>query len=229
MLAIIRAQAECGLLGGGERSPREALEAVIQEVASLEIVVSGLLDLARSDSGLRFAKPVDLSKLVEEVGVDANVVAKEKGGTVLARVEPSLWVKGNKALLARVLWNLLSNAMVHGGEAVVLSLQRAGSELVVEIKDNGLGFEPNAEELFTPFARGRSNKAPGCGLGLALARALARQHSGDVAVKNPGQVGGHLVVTLPAARAPREQQDLVSQPQSASKWAELVPDVNASW
>lgn len=103
-----------------------------------------------------------------------------------------------------VLENLLDNARKYGGGQVELSESVSGPRWRLEVKDSGIGFDPShAEQLFEPFEREEgSGAAHGSGLGLYIARQLARRMHGDLKATSPGKgQGSTFVLELPVGRA----------------------------
>jgi len=148
----------------------------LQDLDRLDRLVGGLLDLARAEEGGR-REQVDLDALVR--GFDDVEIAGSAGV-----------VTGDGVQIETAIRNLVDNAQVHGGDAVHVRavLWREGPLAGVDIVDDGPGIsEANLPRVFDRFfttGRGR-----GCvGLGLALVRAIARGHGGDVTVESrPGQ------------------------------------------
>jgi two-component system, OmpR family, sensor kinase len=106
-------------------------------------------------------------------------------------------------LAERVLQPIVENACRYGSSWARVSLARAGSKIVFLVEDDGPGVaEHEQESIFEPGNRGLAaqpdKSSGGAGLGLALARRLARTASGDVTVR-PDNGGGCFVVTLPSA------------------------------
>jgi signal transduction histidine kinase len=102
--------------------------------------------------------------------------------------------------LKRVLENLVNNALKFGGRARARALTRDGMA-VIEVDDDGPGIPPeDMERAFEPFHRlevSRSRDTGGLGLGLAVARAIARAHGGDVSLANRPEGGLRATLTLP--------------------------------
>ncbi|MGH0030781.1 MAG: sensor histidine kinase [Myxococcota bacterium] len=198
-LARIRADVEAALATpDGDAS--EVLSSVLEEVDSMRLLLDGLLDLARGYRALEGApEEVDLVGLVEQVAVEAELVARERNVGVAVAEDgiASARVVGRRALLARVLWNLVNNALsaVSDGGRVELRVLELGSDRVaVEVEDDGPGVgSGDPERLFEPFVRGERRgdlPAAGFGLGLALGRAIARRHGGDLEWMPRGRLGG---------------------------------------
>jgi two-component system sensor histidine kinase MtrB len=98
-------------------------------------------------------------------------------------------------VLDRVVSNLLTNAARHGRPPVVVTAERRGDELGIVVEDCGPGVpEPLRPHVFERFARG--GEGHGGGLGLAIARAYARAHGGDL-VYEPGSNGARFELILP--------------------------------
>jgi signal transduction histidine kinase len=91
-----------------------------------------------------------------------------------------------------VLENLVDNALKYGGDEpnVRIHARKDGSALLVDVADDGIGFDPGeAENLFRPFVRTTEEGSPsrhGAGLGLSIARALMRRMGGDVTARSDG-------------------------------------------
>jgi signal transduction histidine kinase len=95
---------------------------------------------------------------------------------------------------------IVDNACRYGRTEVHVSVERRGGRIVFVVEDDGPGVaDSETETIFLPGARGEAGQGcPGAGLGLALARRLARSVSGEVAAETNGG-GARFVVSLPAA------------------------------
>jgi len=172
---------------------------VLAEVDRLERLVDELLFLARSDEhGTRARR--------EEVDLD-DLVAAEAGRLrrtaprlrVVARETP-VRVVGDRHQLARALRNLTDNAEQHATGRVELRVGRGDGDAVVDVLDDGPGIAENEREhVFERFVRldaSRQRSGGGAGLGLAIAREIARGHGGDLTAL-PHEGGAHLRLRLP--------------------------------
>jgi cell cycle sensor histidine kinase DivJ len=139
--------------------------------------------------------------VAEVVRFSAEVATKANIKLAMVTPETPLHIVADRDAVRRMLTNTLGNALKftpEGGEVFVHARSERGA-LVLETADSGPGFT-NAQSLGQPYERG-SAREPGTGLGLALVRALAQQHGGDVSfLKAPG--GGALVcIQLPVLSA----------------------------
>lgn len=98
--------------------------------------------------------------------------------------------------------NLISNAVLYGKQATVSVEQNAG-RFNICIDDNGPGIPPaEIESMFEPFARAekaRNRATGGTGLGLTIARAIARAHGGDIKLENRSEGGLRAILELPSS------------------------------
>jgi signal transduction histidine kinase len=115
--------------------------------------------------------------------------------------DPLPSVRGDFWGLAKVFRNLISNACKFRTSAAPLihiGAKRQGSEWVLSIRDNGLGFKPTyAEQIFRPFERLNGRQFPGSGLGLALARTIVERHGGRIWAESEAGAGATFWVSLP--------------------------------
>ncbi len=178
-----------------EPSLRAAVDA---DVEQMEQMIASVLAFIRDVSAGRPREKIDLLSLLECVVDDAALV----GGAVEIGETRSVTVEADGLALQRLFANLVDNALKYGKSAT-LSLASEGREAVVEISDLGPGLPENElERVFTPFYRAeaaRTLDAGGVGLGLALARATARAHGGDVVLWNRPEGGLTAEVRLPLA------------------------------
>jgi heavy metal sensor kinase len=199
------------------RSPEEykkALGETAEQVASLSEAVHAMLRLAQSEAGLpaEHRLPVPLGDLVREVVEFFEPLAAEQDLTLRLGPVCEATVAGEPAWLYQSVANLVDNAIRYtrdGGTievALAIDVGEHGDEsALVRVTDNGIGVEPEERErIFEPYHRvraGVTRTGPGAGIGLALAREIARAHGGDVTVESELGRGSCFTVRLPLATA----------------------------
>jgi len=135
---------------------------------------------------------------VARVAVAAGTPLSGKPDIVLTSDDEATHVGVDAAVLARILGPLIENAVRYGGSDVEVHVGRTPNDVCVTVVDQGPGVPAGeAEMIFEPGVRGSGASGEGSGLGLALARRLARSAGGDVRVQ-PGD-GGRFEVRLPSA------------------------------
>jgi len=188
-IARMRGRAELALRAGpgGDEERAEALASVVAEVDRLTRAIDALLAVARRENDPS-AESVDLEAIVREAA-DGAAVVRAPGR--LPRGE------GDPEVVRRALAPLLENAHRHASSRVELVLSASGGRVRVTVRDDGPGV-PVAlgERAFDPGVRGDGENDGGAGLGLALARRLARSCGGDVTLGDGP--GGCFVLDLPA-------------------------------
>jgi signal transduction histidine kinase len=211
-VAIIRTTAEVT-----RRKPRsekvytQALDRILAESERTTELIEDLLSVARADANaeLPIREPVELAELAQAVASDARALAKTADITLTSDTARQCTVAGDKRALRRLLLILLDNAIKYskpGGEVKILLTTGRRDEhpvIFIDVMDQGIGISP--EDL--PYVFERFYRAPkegfrgvsGVGLGLAIARSIARQHDGEVEIASePGQ-GSVARLLLPAA------------------------------
>jgi signal transduction histidine kinase len=209
-LTVINANAQ--LLkrwGNDEPAVRsESLDAIITESQQLAGMVSGMLTLAKADSGDQIPKePLSMNRLIGDVIAHARPRAERKALLLEAHLPAAeTIVVGDESLLRQLMSNLVDNAIKFTDSGRIdVTLSRNTEQAVVEIADTGVGIETEiAERLFDRFFRSdasHSRTVEGTGLGLAIVRSIARIHGGTVkAAPRPGG-GSVFQVVLPAVNA----------------------------
>lgn len=207
-IAGVQAAAEAVLQAGTQAGPgeRERLHLLlIREARRAGRLVEDLLSLARIDAGLELHRePVDLLALavaaVERTRLLAPALTIEVAG------DPVL-VPADPERIAQVLANLLDNARRHtpDGGRVGVHVTRSGGVAELTVTDTGPGVPPaDRERIFDRLvrldrSRARADGSDGAGLGLAIARGIARAHGGDLRCTDPPPPwpGAHFTLTLP--------------------------------
>jgi heavy metal sensor kinase len=185
-----------------EAEYRDALSTVAQQTSRLTRLVDDMLVLARADGGgypMTIAS-VDMAQLVDDCVRELGTQAGDKDITVRTSMGP-VTLKGDEALLRRMLTNLLGNALAYTprGGAVNIALTNGGGRVELSVADTGPGIPAeDRERVFERFVRlDRARASGGAGLGLAIARWVAEAHGGDVRIASTGPAGTVFVATLP--------------------------------
>lgn len=183
---------------GGEPDNRAFLERLLKENERLEKLVDQLLVLARVDEGRQIRRePIDLSALV---GAEIRRVAIGGGPTVDVSLQRGVTVLGDRELLARVVTNLVSNAVRHAGSIVTVELTSDNGDVQLVVADDGPGISPaDRERVFQRFVRlhdDRGRATGGAGLGLAIVHDAVVAHGGTIAIDDR-QPGASFTVHLP--------------------------------
>ena len=167
-----------------------------KDLDDMESMVQATLDFMRGTENREPNQRLDLMALLESILEDAREVGK-KVQLMERTIEP---YDGKPLALKRCIVNLVENALHYGGQAVI-SVEDDLEAVVISICDNGPGMpEADLGKAFTPFfrlERSRAQHTGGTGLGLGIARNIARAHGGDLHLYNRTEGGLCAKLTLP--------------------------------
>ncbi len=195
-IARIRSRAELGLTATGPDADDQraaALSTVVEQSATLTDAVDTLLAVARRELA------------PQEGAVDLVVLAREVDGAIVYRPDDLPAAEGDEEVLRRALAPLVDNARRHARSQVTLELSASHGRVRITVYDDGPGVDPAlGDRVFDPGVQGDDAAGRGgAGLGLPLARRLARSCGGDV-VLGDGP-GGCFVLELPAVGSSRRR------------------------
>jgi signal transduction histidine kinase len=176
-----------------EKIDQPELQCAIQEdINEMASIIDTTLDYLRGDERPESDCMLDIGALVHSMVEDAA----ERGESVTVSGSASP-IKLQPLAIRRCLGNLIENALRYGGNASIV-LGETDSAVVITIQDSGPGIpDDQLEAVFAPFYRldtSRNRNHGGVGLGLSIARDMARKQGGDIALKNVQ--GGGLIATL---------------------------------
>jgi signal transduction histidine kinase len=199
-VAVIGANAQQLLSGAGDRDPEEA--AIVAELHySAERLAAHLADLRVAVGGDRgiTAHPVSIpiARMLDAVVADFSATGRAIGGTYGQGA-----VSADPDLLEQILRNLISNAVAHGGPDVRIYGDRAGSQYVISVEDNGPGLPQHVADTFA----GDPDFGGSPGLGLGVSRKLASAMGGSLEYE---RIAGRtsLLLSLPAFVADDSERD----------------------
>ena len=171
-----------------------------KDLDDMEAMVAQTLDFMRDASAREAVQRVDITALLESLQTDFQ----DTGAAVEIEGRVARPYDGRPLALRRCLTNLIDNALRYGKRATIKA-EESADRIIVRILDEGPGIpEEEFEHAFEPFFRGessRSRETGGTGLGLGIARNIARAHGGDVVLKNRSAGGLEAIVTLPRSGA----------------------------
>jgi signal transduction histidine kinase len=179
-------------LSGMERQVR-ALSSLVDDLQLHSRLISGTLDLHTSR--------IDLTELADEAIETLQPLAETRRVKLLLEAEQRVMVDADASQLARVIRNLLDNAIRHApaDSVVLVQVTVDGEQIDLRVVDQGEGFPPEfRERAFEPFTRAdpaRDLRNGTAGLGLSIARGIVVAHSGTVGLGDGP--GGVVVIRLP--------------------------------
>ena len=210
-LALMQARLDLYMSTDHEDNSPETVETIAmmrEQTERLSRMVRTLLDMSDLKTVPRTDR-IQLAPMIEEVLADLSPLA-EKSRVTLSQSGEDLWITGSDVLVYRAIFNLVENGVKYNrpGGSVCVAASRWGEEAVIEVKDTGCGIpEDFRESVFQPFFRvdkSRSREKGGVGLGLSLVWEIAHLHGGDVRIRESGETGTVIELTLPISAEERE-------------------------
>lgn len=178
---------------------REPTEEREQEIARNLVELDELVEEIMLASRLNHVGEDDARESLDLLALAAEEAARHQ----VAVTGEAVTIVGNPRLVARLLRNLIQNALRHGASPVSVEVHRSDGTVELAVTDHGPGIpEGERERVFEPFyrPRGRSEHAGGWGLGLALVQQIAARHGATVRYQAPPEGGARFVVAFPAER-----------------------------
>jgi signal transduction histidine kinase len=209
-LAIMRGELELALSETRDVDEyRRVIAVTLEETDRMIRIIKDLLLLAKFDYNpevFRFEK-FDLTLFLKEIYEQSRILADSKQIAVQCDFpDAAIFINGDKTHLRRLFFNLINNAVTFtpAGGKIHLSLAVSVHAASIEIRDTGIGISPeNLSRIFAKFYRipnpRQDTASSGSGLGLSIARSIARAHKGDIAVVSRPGKGAVFTVTLPLA------------------------------
>ncbi|SDZ67095.1 Signal transduction histidine kinase [Asanoa ishikariensis] len=195
-LASIRQAAEVARDHPGALPEGDLADAVLEESARMQRLVSQLLLLTRGVAAAPHDVDLDDLALAEARRVARTGLEVDTAGVGAGRV------RGDPTALGQVVRNLVDNAARHAEGQVAVAVRSAGGSVELVVEDDGLGVPvPARERVFERFVRldeARTRDAGGSGLGLAIVKEIVTAHGGTVAVSSSALGGARFVVRLPS-------------------------------
>ena len=207
-LTILKGEIEVALRAAEAPADiRRTLASCLEEVDRLNSLVEDLLLMARMEGNALSTgpRPVNLAEVLEDVAPALTELAASAGNLCTVAATPPLWIEGYDSLLFRLVFNLAENAIKYtpSGGKIAVTLEQQDHSAVLQVKDNGQGIAPDAQEhIFDRFYQGDpAREGSGTGLGLALVRAIVELHHGQIHLSSAVGKGTCFRVTFPLAPA----------------------------
>ncbi|MEO5670261.1 MAG: ATP-binding protein [Ramlibacter sp.] len=234
-LAPISTAVQLMALKGDEKTAQER-HIIERQLVHVTRLVDDLLDVSRITGGrLEIRRePIHVAQLLEQVVDTLQQSLYRRSLTLdLAPGMQDVWVTGDEVRLVQVFNNLLVNAIkfTAPGQSISVSAAPAGSDVQVEVRDDGVGLSPEELdkifELFYQAPQSSDRALGGLGLGLPIVRSLLKMHDGTVRATSDGPGHGcRFTVRLPVCEPPAGTPEALPAPAAQGVANILVVDDN---
>ncbi len=220
-----------------EEEIEEFLIIMRQEAHHLSNLVEDILVIPRIEAGRLRLRPQEFD-LAAEVAATSRLVFADTGREILTSIPGGVMVRADRGRVGQVLRNLMDNARKYGGDTVEIDGEAGTDIYTISVSDNGPGIvETDWERVFEHFEQGTKGDArsdEGVGLGLPIARQLARAMAGDVWYVPRFPTGASFRFSMPlsriipdtgiaAARSEAEESGTLSASQTGTEGPEISP------
>jgi PAS domain S-box-containing protein len=216
-----------------------SMEVITRQMQHLSRLIDDLMDVSRITRGkIELKRAVmDVTPILESAAATVETLVEERKHTLETAFDRgNLWVNVDPTRLEQVVVNLLNNAAKYSENEghILLSARNEGSEVVISVKDRGVGIPPaKLPEMFELFAQGDRSLARsegGLGIGLTVVKKLVEMHGGSVVATSEGHGKGSVfVIRLPAVKMPSKIRPMSDgrEEKPIKKVRILVVDDNA--
>lgn len=180
-----------GLIDGVFPADEETFVTMASEAKRLQRLADDLDALSRAEEGSMQLQrePTDLAEILGAVTSHLRPQFEDQKTKLIVAAGPSIVALADRDRIAQVVTNLIGNALTYTPEGgrVEVRWRRAEGQAVIEIADTGKGMTPDEmRHVFERFYRADPTLPGGTGIGLTIARGIARLHGGDISVSSPG-------------------------------------------
>ena len=205
----IRISAEMALMDqSSAENNLEMISNTIEECDNMLTIINTMLFISQTDAGTLKEKEelIDLSEMTQKACYLFQAFADENDITLTENIIPHIQIKGNSAMIQRLISNLLENAIKYSYPKsnidVSINIDESKNKTRLTVKDYGIGIsEKDLPNIFKKFYRcDRSRSKPGIGLGLSLCKAIAKSHNGNISVLSELGKGSTFIVSFPYAQ-----------------------------
>ncbi len=176
---------------------------IIEECDRLLDMINTMLVISKTEAGVHTLKPelIDIALIIKEACELFLPMAEDKNIRLVCNTHGSLPVTGDIRLIQRMIANILDNSIKYtevAGKVEILADLNHQRQIAVTVKDTGIGIpQQDLPHVFERFYRGdQSRSRGGTGLGLSLARTIARAHGGDISVTSQPGNGSTFIITF---------------------------------
>ena len=198
-LTRMRANMERATDGSTADRQQQALEAISLDIDRMLRLISATLEISSAEAGAgrQHFEEFDLAQILRDICEIYNPIAEERGMSIGVSAPETLIYVGNRQSIGRALANLVDNSLHYGAGEIELGASQDDEMIALTVTDRGPGIPAELrEQALGKYRRlEESRTTEGSGLGLALARAVARLHGGDILLEENAP-GLRVVLTL---------------------------------
>jgi len=183
---------------------KKAIDQSLEDLERLNHLIDQLLQLSRLDSieNSQGREIIDMQQLTSKVCEHYSVIAQQQGHSLECKFCPAK-IMGHIQLIRQLLANLIDNAIKYSPDnsAISVLMEKEDEQLKIKVHDEGGNISENERHLiferFYRLDKARNRSTGGAGIGLSIAKEIAKKHGGDITVSSNPKNGTSFVVSLP--------------------------------
>ncbi len=184
---------------------REFLNKIQYSTERMSSMIDGVLQYSSLNASNEKIEKIDLNLIIDSIETDLELIIQQKVARIKCNQLPT--IEGANVLIYQLFYNLINNSLKFTRHGVPPEIEisnrvihtKGNSYVLVELKDNGIGFEQSyADRIFDTFYRLNSkDKYEGTGLGLSLCKKIVKRHNGTISAKSGVDCGSIFTIELP--------------------------------
>lgn len=200
-LTILKTHLE-GIGDGVIEADDSEIEVLKGQIDSITAIISNLSSMIDAESSTDKARPeeFELSKVIKQIINGLSAQFDKKGIQLAVETDEKILMNTDKFKLSQIVYNLLTNAYKYtdSGGKTVLRYKRSGSNVEIQVEDNGAGIEAaDLGRIFNAYYRGYAELGAGEGIGLYVVKENARLLEGEIHVESQKWKGSKFTLTIP--------------------------------
>jgi signal transduction histidine kinase len=184
-------------------------EKILSSAKRMSTMIEGVLKYSSLNAIDNKVELLNLNEIITDIEDDLEIMIQEKNGKI--QVDALAKIEGVSLLIYQVFYNLINNSLKfsrrNANPVININAEKvlidSTEHVRIAVRDNGIGFEPEQNEIiFNPFSRLNSKDAfDGTGLGLSLAKKIVERHHGTIEASGAPGIGATFTITLPVAQS----------------------------
>ena len=178
---------------------KESFEVINRQAKKMTNLINQIMELSKIERQSEIEKDkINFSNVILQLLEDYRTLLENSNIGLITNIEKDLRIYGNKLMLERLFVNLFINAMKFTKTTIIVSLNRINREIILQIKDDGVGIAKEEQKyIWDRFFQTSNSRNKGSGLGLSMVNKIVQLHSATIEVESEIGKGACFIVRFP--------------------------------